>query len=210
VRVRVRVRTFVRVCMCRYVVLHGWLLLYPKDLCCDWAGGSIPPIDTVSDIRIFGICAFYLGIIFLLFEGSVALSNRRWRAELLVGMSLFIVPFMPATGLFMEVGFVLAERILYIPSMGFCLVTAAVINRLAFPSGFRWWSQLGTLVVLGILLYSGKTVLRNGDWKDEVSLFGSGVRVAPNNAKLHHNYAYYAEDRVKEFHLREAIRLYPP
>lgn len=194
----------------RYTALHAWLLVYPKDLCCDWAGGSIGLVESYSDLRIWGIVTLYCAIAALIYEGLFASTHRRWRAELLVGLALLVVPFVPATGLFMEVGFVLAERILYIPSMGFCLLVAGAVNRVSFPTGFRWQSQAGAVMIFVLFLYSARTVVRNQDWLDEVSLFGSGVRVAPNNAKLHHNYAYYSEDRVKEFHLREAIRLYPP
>lgn len=40
----------------------------------------------------------------------------------LLGLALTILPFLPATNLFFYVGFVVAERVLYIPSMGFCLL----------------------------------------------------------------------------------------
>ncbi|KAF3854543.1 hypothetical protein F7725_022598 [Dissostichus mawsoni] len=39
-------------------------------------------------------------------------------------------PFLPATNLFFYVGFVIAERVLYIPSMGFCLLVAVGMRSL--------------------------------------------------------------------------------
>ena len=35
---------------------------------------------------------------------------------------MLIIPFLPASNLFFPVGFVVAERILYIPSMGICIL----------------------------------------------------------------------------------------
>jgi len=35
-----------------------------------------------------------------------------------------VFPFIPASNLFFPVGFVVAERALYAPSMGFCLLVA--------------------------------------------------------------------------------------
>lgn len=35
---------------------------------------------------------------------------------------MLIIPFLPASNLFFPVGFVVAERILYIPNMGFCIL----------------------------------------------------------------------------------------
>ena len=48
------------------------------------------------------------------------------------GLSLLVFPFLPASNMLFPVGFVVAERVLYIPSMGFCLLVAAgfgVISR---------------------------------------------------------------------------------
>lgn len=49
---------------------------------------------------------------------------------LLMGLSILVLPFIPATNLFFYVGFVVAERILYIPSMGFCLLAAKGIHMI--------------------------------------------------------------------------------
>ena len=38
-------------------------------------------------------------------------------------LSLMALPFLPASNLFFYVGFVVAERVLYIPSAGFCLLS---------------------------------------------------------------------------------------
>ena len=42
----------------------------------------------------------------------------------LLALSMIIIPFIPATNLFFPVGFVIAERLLYIPSMGFCILVS--------------------------------------------------------------------------------------
>ncbi len=39
-------------------------------------------------------------------------------------LALLIMPFIPASNIFFPVGFVVAERILYTPSMGFCMLVA--------------------------------------------------------------------------------------
>jgi hypothetical protein len=46
----------------------------------------------------------------------------------LQGLSMLVIPFIPASNLFFPVGFVVAERVLYIPSMGFCIVVALGIS----------------------------------------------------------------------------------
>lgn len=53
---------------------------------------------------------------------------------LLQALSLIVLPFIPASNLFFPVGFVVAERVLYVPSMGFCILVA---------HGFKILSQKG-------------------------------------------------------------------
>lgn len=43
---------------------------------------------------------------------------------------LMTMPFIPATNLLFPVGFVVAERVLYLPSMGFCLLVAMGIKKI--------------------------------------------------------------------------------
>ncbi len=43
---------------------------------------------------------------------------------LTLSLAILIFPFIPATNVFFYVGFVIAERVLYMPSMGFCVLVA--------------------------------------------------------------------------------------
>ena len=57
----------------------------------------------------------------------MAYSSNRKRV-LLQALSMTIIPFVPASNLFFPVGFVVAERILYIPSMGVCILVVLGIS----------------------------------------------------------------------------------
>lgn len=43
---------------------------------------------------------------------------------LTLGLVLLVVPFLPASNIFFRVGFVIAERVLYLSSAGYCLLLA--------------------------------------------------------------------------------------
>lgn len=49
---------------------------------------------------------------------------------MLLALSMMVIPFLPASNLLFPVGFVVAERILYIPSMGFCILVPFGISVL--------------------------------------------------------------------------------
>ena len=91
---------------------------------------------------------------------SKAASFSPKAADWIVAVALLVVPFLPASGLFMEVGFVLAERILYLPSMGFCLLLALVVDRIG--SRVTLLKPIAAILVLVVLaLYSARTLSRN-------------------------------------------------
>lgn len=99
-------------------------------------------------------------------------------------LGLLAIPFLPATNLFFYVGFVVAERVLYIPSMGFCLLVAAGMRSLYVR--LRRRSSRTMLVYCSaalILLFGVKTVLRNRDWENEEMLYKSGIYVNPAKGK---------------------------
>lgn len=71
-------------------------------------------------------------------------------------------------------GFVVAERVLYMPSMGWCLLVAHGWRLLARR---RATVAAGALIFL-LLAFSAKTYVRNWDWKTEYSIFASGLKVS--------------------------------
>ena len=110
---------------------------------------------------------------------------------------MMILPFLPASNLFFPVGFVIAERVLYAPSMGFCMLIGYGWSILCE----RRSKKLSTFVILTILAaHATKTIIRNYDWLDEYSIFMSGLRVNDRNAKLFNNvgHALESQGRFKE------------
>lgn len=98
-------------------------------------------------------------------------------------LGFLVLPFLPASNLFFYVGFVIAERILYLPSVGACLIVGAAISgcyRIARRNGSR---RRGRAVLLAttvlVCFMSAKTLLRNADWFDEESLYRSALHVNP-------------------------------
>lgn len=102
----------------------------------------------------------------------------------LLSIALLALPFLPAANLFFYVGFVVAERILYLPSVGYCLLVGLGMGRLMDPNRGPFRSQRkrwAALFCVGLVLmaYSVKTFNRNGDWRDEESLYRSAIGVNP-------------------------------
>lgn len=103
-----------------------------------------------------------------------------------------VIPFIPASNLFFPVGFVIAERVLYMPSMGFCILVAYGFNLLhQRHRNHRRLLWICMCILIGS--HAIKTYHRNTDWKDEYTIFMSGLRVNQRNAKLFNNVGHALE-----------------
>uniref|UniRef100_A0AAY5F596 dolichyl-phosphate-mannose--protein mannosyltransferase n=1 Tax=Electrophorus electricus TaxID=8005 RepID=A0AAY5F596_ELEEL len=192
---------------CYLLAFNAWLLLAPVMLCYDWQVGSIPLVESLWDAR--NIATLVLALCML----ALCLHCKMEGREVLVGILFLVFPFIPATNLFFRVGFVVAERVLYMPSMGYCILLVHGLNRLGALVG-RWGAAALTVsMLLLVLLFSWKTVQQNEIWLSREALFRSGIQTLPHNAKVHYNYANFLKDRGQNeeaiHHYKTALRLYP-
>lgn len=100
----------------------------------------------------------------------------------ILSMAFLVLPFVPATNLFFYVGFVIAERVLYIPSVGFCLLYAHGFSTFWKIGGKFLRIALAAMTCVYLVLLSARTVRRNIDWRSDENLYRSGITVNPSKA----------------------------
>lgn len=83
----------------------------------------------------------------------------------------------------MSVGFVVAERVLYIPSLGYCLLIAFGIQSIMPKCSKVIRFSYVMLLIIFIVRCNERAV----DWQNNSNLFTSAIRVCPNNAKIYYN-----------------------
>ena len=119
----------------------------------------------------------------LAFYGAKGASKQS--RILVVGLAMAVVPFLPASNLFFPVGFVVAERVLYLPSMGFCMLVAYGAYTVHKSSSSLIPRTLIKLSVCSLLLLMAvHTVNRNRVWESNLTLYTSGVRCNPENGVM--------------------------
>uniref|UniRef100_A0AAY4D765 dolichyl-phosphate-mannose--protein mannosyltransferase n=1 Tax=Denticeps clupeoides TaxID=299321 RepID=A0AAY4D765_9TELE len=184
------------------LAFNAWLLLAPIILCYDWQVGSIPLVESLWDPR--------NGASLLLGVSMLALCVRCFAIfksqEVLVGILFLVFPFIPASNLFFRVGFVVAERVLYMPSMGYCILMVHGLHRLYSMSG-RWGATiLSASTLLLLLLFSWKTVQQNETWLSREALF----RLYPQHASAMNNLGTLTRHPEEaEGHYRRALEINP-
>ena len=99
---------------------------------------------------------------------------------MMVSLAVMVLSFLPATNLLFYVGFVVAERVLYIPSIGLCLMLGHGMSQM-FKGHKGQTRKIASICGLVILLafFGLKTLRRNQDWKDEESLYRAGIPINP-------------------------------
>lgn len=166
--------------------LNSWLLVNPWWLCFDWSMGCIPVIESLFDWRNLIVIIFWI-IMAALFFKSLCRSSTQQTRTVTMALAFLIIPFLPATNLFFRVGFVIAERALYLPSAGFCVIVVVGVSKLCQDKDRR--EMVKYCLYYLIVMFAIKSVHRSSQWRQEMSLFSSGAKVCPLNAKVHYNIA---------------------
>ncbi|XP_036347215.1 protein O-mannosyl-transferase Tmtc3 [Rhagoletis pomonella] len=186
----------------------------PIETCLFSISGTIPLIEDFSDARNLATLAAFASLGAITWYACTTRNLTRSRV-LLMSLAWLALPFVPASNLFFPVGFVVAERILYMPSMGYCLFVAygyvQLENYLNGKVIMRRLMQLSLSLLL--LTHALKTHHRNMDWRTEYTLFMSGVHVNSRNAKLFNNvgHALENEQRYAEalLYFQQAVQIQP-
>jgi len=177
-----------------------WLFLWPARLSADYSYNAVP---------VFG----------WRLRKAILPSLRRDRMgrALIYFPGFFFLTLLPASNLIILIGSIMAERFLYLPSVGLagCIVAAVSVagRRLQFPrraAAPAAWAALG----LVCLAFAARTYARNLDWQDGLSLWTSTVYVCPESALAHYNLANELEripgrlpEAIAEY--RQAVRIDP-
>ncbi|HTX35790.1 MAG TPA: tetratricopeptide repeat protein [Bryobacteraceae bacterium] len=113
---------------------------------------------------------------------AIAAALWRFRPPLVAyGVFWIAVTLAPAFNLTGVGQNVFAERYLYLPSVGFCWIAGWAWDRLA---GYqpRWAMAVAAVLLLAC---AGQAAARNGDWRDDYTLFQITLRQAPTSGWLH-------------------------
>ncbi|MFQ5656748.1 MAG: tetratricopeptide repeat protein [Candidatus Methylomirabilales bacterium] len=169
---------------------------------------SLPSPHSPSDPR------FFLPLTLFSFLITGAALLYRWSKEASFGALWIFIALLPVSNLVPIEGFVLAERYLYIPSVGFTILGALVAGR-ALRSDIPTWGKglVGVTIGAILIVFSSATIWRNNQWSDQLGIYQEMVEASPNSSFAHNNLAlqYLERGKVDEaiVHLKRAVALDP-
>jgi tetratricopeptide (TPR) repeat protein len=186
------------------LIRYGSLLLWPRHLSADYSYDQIPVVHSVLDPLAVGGLVLAIAVI----GGGAWLLRRAPFA----GFALLFMAVSASltTNIVLFIGTLLAERLMYLPSVGLCLLAGWWIGR----SKARGAMLLaGTVVALAVALSFGRSYARIPDWADDFSLYRSASNVSPRSARIRFNlgnaYLKASRNREAEDNFRAALAIYP-
>ena len=133
---------------------------------------------------------------------------KKRSAWILVG-AIYLFGFSVTANIVVPTGTIMGERLAYLPSAGFCLLLALLWIRLENASRKVAVSLLGLMV----LAFGMRTVARNRDWKDNLTLYSADVRAVPDSARMRgllgQEYLRRGELNLAAAELQKAIQIFP-
>ena len=159
----------------KVIARYLWLTIWPANLSCDYSFGQIQLAR--------GTAADWIACVIVLAAAIAVLLLYRWNRTAFFLACFAFFNFVPASNLLFPIGTIMADRLLYLPSLGLlsCLVLA--IYTVAEKPKFAMVAP----VALGVIVFgfAVRTWVRNQDWQTELALASHDVRVSPRSYKLH-------------------------
>ncbi|MBL0008335.1 MAG: hypothetical protein IPP25_14485 [Saprospiraceae bacterium] len=154
-----------------YIGLHLW----PFPLSADYWIDEVPIVG-------FGNVKVLFGVFVILGMLSLAYYLRRKLPVASWGILFFFLMLLPVSNFVFAAGFLKAERILYIPSIGLILLMSVMLTKvLDLKSG-----RIPGFILLGLflLLFTWRSWTRSGDWKNNYTLAVATLQTSPNSPRF--------------------------
>jgi tetratricopeptide (TPR) repeat protein len=182
------------------------LTLFPVNLNADYVFSYPNSFFDIWNLIGMGVVIALIVTAFLIY---------RYSKEIFIGIGWFLITLFPVYNL-IEIYHPLAERYLYLPIIGFCLVVPVVVHGLAIrripnPKTAKAATAIPIIALIGF--YSAVTIARNPDWQNNFVLWSQTVQNSPNSlvARGGLGMAYLERGMLDEAaeQFKISIKLYP-
>lgn len=176
------------------------LLFFPVNLLADYL--MFPVFQSVFNPYVIGAL-----IVIILLLGITVLSFIKGQRVLAFSLLWFFITLIPVSNI-IPIKIIIAERFLYLPSIGIFLGSAIVLAKIGetLPKGLFYRNKTVIIMFsLVTLLLASMTVDRNTVWTDKHLFWQDIVAKSPENSRGWHNLATIYQNNAD---LDNAIRLY--
>ena len=192
------------------------LMIIPYKLSYDYSYNQIPIVGLSNPLSLLSIVIHLALLIYAI---------RMFSKNKIVSYFIifYFITFFIVSNLMFNIGTSMAERFTYMPSFGLCIILAFGFIRL-FKINLTGNPTLKTAPILVLLvlvfLAAIKTIARNKEWLDNMSLFKADINKVPGSARSHLYYGIecynlYEKNRIVAnvdeavLHLKKSAEINP-
>jgi hypothetical protein len=171
-------------------------LVAPVSLSPDYSYEAIPLVESPMNAD------FLLTVLVIVGLAVAAVALRRTEPIVPFALGWYALVLLPTANFLFPIGIIFGERILYLPSMAFCLLAGYLLAK-GLP---KLRPALTSVLLLGVVVVLGlRTVTYAAAWKDELTLFTAAARVVPDSTRVHY---YLGNVLMKNGRPEEAIKAF--
>lgn len=160
------------------------LLLWPHPLVADYSYAQIPYVNFNNPLVWLSITIYFAGAAAMF----ILLKKRHFAG---FAMAFYFVNLALVSNFLFNIGAPMGERLVFHSSLGFELGAGWAITEIIRKSGNEkvQHALLAGGLVLITICCGAATIARNGDWKDNQTLFLHDVQIAPNSVLVNNDAA---------------------
>ncbi|MBI3449259.1 MAG: tetratricopeptide repeat protein [Acidobacteria bacterium] len=174
----------------------------PRRLCLDYGFNQLPVSRTLLD----GAVLFGLAVVAALVAAAFVTARGSGKLRgVALGAIVFLITFLPTSNLLFPGISIFAERNLYLPVLGICLMAATLVVALGSPSGplprgARLTAGGAAAIAALVLVGGGRTYARNAEFRDPLTLYSAAIEACPQSARAwsFHGIALREAGKAKE------------
>ncbi len=171
------------------------LLIIPYPLRYYYGYAVIPAVSIGNPLAVFSII-FHVALL------VYAMSGFNRRSLISYGILFYLIAIVPYSNLFFPFTGVVAERVLFVPSVGFSIVMVYLIYLIIGKNKESVFLKLNrnySLFLAAIIIIPNSIIAinRNDDWKDRDTLYERDIRHLENSAKANNVYANHIFGKVQ-------------
>ena len=185
---------------------YARLLVWPIHLRAEYSPPAVPMAGPVTATHLVGVVLIALMV-------AVLVHCRRRAPLMSFGLWWAAVAMGPVSSVFAAAGFVMAERVFFLPSLGFAIALAGGLSLLKAIRPLRVQVMANLLLGMWIVGATVRSAMRVPVWHDQDRFFAALPTDGPRDyrASLVAGRYWYTANRMgrAEQDLREALRLWP-
>lgn len=160
------------------------LMVFPYELSF-YYGYAKTDTFSLKNIWIWLIILIHLGMI------SLAIINLKKNTLISIGVFWYLLSILLFSNWVELVAGMVGERLAFTASAGFCIFIVGIIFWIKPDLNFKNPGIVGISLIFILALFTGRTIVRNTDWKDTLTLMGNDIKHLKNSSQANNIYAMH-------------------